>query len=362
MKATARRTLALKKKKRDVSHKLFLTAIVVILLVEAGVGIAVKNAMSATLASSVNSLPPKPVLAFWYGWYWEGAWLDGRNGSDTMSVAYVPTLGFYNSQNLSVIDEQISQAKSSGVNGFIASWWGPNSTADKSDKLLFQEVSKLGGFSATLYFETSMIYNMKANLNVEQNQIMSDINYIMATYGNSPAFTRYDNKPIIYFFGTSSWSPQFWENITSTVRSSYRNLLLIGDSLDPSYLPAFDGLANYVNLYFVTHPNSVVNGTYPSYLKISNLAKSSGKLWFAPVSPGFDNINDPRENFSYVPRNNGSTYATSWQIAENSDPNGILVSTWNEFYEGTAIEPTTSFGSYYEQLTLQLATTWRLSV
>ena len=82
---------------------------------------------------------------------------------------------------------------------------------------------------------------------------------------------------------------------------------------------------------------------------ISQAAHDSGKLWFATASPGFNGTNDGKSNFPVVPRNGGATYLESWAIAQNSNPDGIIVGTWNEYFEGTSIEPTSSYGDYYLQ-------------
>jgi hypothetical protein len=58
------------------------------------------------------------------------------------------------------------------------------------------------------------------------------------------------------------------------------------------------------------------------------------------VSPGFDNsraagITKP----SFVPRNNGATYDSSWSTLLNSHPEWIAIVSFNEWHETTQIEP-----------------------
>jgi hypothetical protein len=60
-----------------------------------------------------------------------------------------------------------------------------------------------------------------------------------------------------------------------------------------------------------------------------------------------------------VPRNNGATYRASWQGAISSRPDWISVSTFNEWFEGSMIEPGTRYGSLYLTLTGQYSALWR---
>lgn len=313
-----------------------------------------------TTSEAVHSFPQqKMVLAYYYGWYTNSSWYGGIDGPSSLAVADVPALGLYNSQNVTVIDTQISEAQSAGMNGFIASWWGPGSFTDNTDQILLNQASsRFDGFEVSLYFETAMISNMNTSQAVEGEQIVNDVSYIMQTYSGSDAFMQLDGKPVLFFYGVDNWPLEFWTGVNAKIHSSYPSLLLVSDSLNESYLSVFDGAASYVDLGFMTQSITLQNGTYPFFTAISQLAKSEGKYWFADASPGFNGTNDGRTQFTDVPRDGGDTFIRGWDIAQNSDPDGIIVGTWNEYFEGTSIEPTVSYGDLYLELTSQLATAW----
>jgi hypothetical protein len=301
----------------------------------------------------------KPVLAYYYGWYTKNSWLGGIEGPSSLAVADVPSIGLYNSQNISVVDIQINEALSAGINGFIASWWGPNSFTDNTDKILIDEASKFSDFSVTLYFETEIIQKMNSSMTTEESQIVNDVSYIMQNYASNPAFTEVGGKQVLFFYGVDNWPLQFWANVTSSVHLNYPDLSLVSDSFNPAYLAVFDGASSYVDLGYMTQTLSLENGTYPTFLELSQLARNEGKLWFATASPGFNGTNAGKDQFPIVARDDGDTFTKGWDIAQNSNPDGIIVGTWNEFYEGTSIEPTNSYGTFYLQLTAQLSSTWR---
>ena len=47
------------------------------------------------------------------------------------------------------------------------------------------------------------------------------------------------------------------------------------------------------------------------------------------------------------------TYDWTWQTALQHNPDYILITSWNEFFEGSAIEPTKEYGDYYLNATKQ---------
>jgi hypothetical protein len=47
------------------------------------------------------------------------------------------------------------------------------------------------------------------------------------------------------------------------------------------------------------------------------------------------------------PRNDGRLYHEQWQHALKQQPDVILVYSWNEYFEQSAIEPTVQWGDSY---------------
>jgi hypothetical protein len=48
-----------------------------------------------------------------------------------------------------------------------------------------------------------------------------------------------------------------------------------------------------------------------------------------------------------VERAAGATYDETWRAALAADPPWILVSSWNEWHEGSEIEPSVEYGRRY---------------
>ena len=151
---------------------------------------------------------------YYYVWYGEG--LGGRywNDSDNNVVVDRPLLGFYSSQNTSVIRQHLKWFEELNINFLIISWWGPNSYEDNSTKTIFSIV-KDNGYPIEIAimveaFNWSGIYDFKA--------IYEYINttYVVP-YGS--IYMKLDNLPLVCFFNDNINMTRTEENRTA-LRSS----------------------------------------------------------------------------------------------------------------------------------------------
>jgi hypothetical protein len=74
------------------------------------------------------------------------------------------------------------------------------------------------------------------------------------------------------------------------------------------------------------------------------------------VLPGYNDTRVPGRTGTFiVPRNNGQTYRTSWDAAIASNPDWITITSFNEWFEGSMIEPSDTYGTQYLDITKSLA-------
>jgi len=115
--------------------------------------------------------PSMGTFAFYYPWYGNCShWPPDGNITDH------PLLGFYDSNNETLIKEHIDMAKEAGVDGFIVSWWGINHFTDNAT-LHIKNICEQNNFTFAIYYEnTSSV-----------DQTINDIEYILDNYANSNA-------------------------------------------------------------------------------------------------------------------------------------------------------------------------------
>lgn len=100
--------------------------------------------------------------------------------------------------------------------------------------------------------------------------------------------------------------------------------------------------------------NPISNNTlkvYDLYHEACELAHSYDKTFIATVVPGFNNVatasNKTEALESVVDRRNRVCYSSFWLIANASHPDGYAITSFNEWHEGTEIEPSIEYGDQY---------------
>jgi glycoprotein endo-alpha-1,2-mannosidase len=285
------------------------------------------------------------VLAFYYPWYGNPRGKSGQlyHWSDVTyqgigSSTYYPLFGPYDSQDEGLIGAHMELAKASGIDGFICSWWGIDTFEDRSFKQILK-VANPKGFNVTIYYETVR--------EIGPDQMVNELAYVVRSYSNEPSFLKIDGRPVIFLYAISAYhrDAAFWQDIISRVKGSTGvDPLYIADTFDMAYASAFDGFHTYNPIGIKVGD---LNNTYSDQAKAARIA---GKIWAATVCPGYDD-RKIRSPGTYVSRQDGAYYNLTWGSAIGSDPDIVLICTWNEWHEGTNIEPSREFEFKYLQLT-----------
>lgn len=153
-----------------------------------GVGI------SPTLsASSPGSTPPAgaaPIrAAFYYPWFPEG-W--DQSGMKPFTH-YQPTLGYYSQDDPAVIRAHIRAMQYGHIQAGIASWWGQGHYTDKRVPALLKAGEELG-FQWALYYENESTGDPSAE------SIRADLEFIREHYAGSPAYLQIDGRFVIFVY------------------------------------------------------------------------------------------------------------------------------------------------------------------
>lgn len=308
---------------------------------------------------SVRSYP-KTVLAFYYPWY---ATPEGPTGEwrvwDVYPPIRTPLLGFYDVYNPATVARQIGDAQTAGIDGFIVSWWGIDHFTDRALRQTILPVAEQERFAVTIYYE---------NYGQNREQIARDFAYISEEYGQSPAFMRVDGRPVLFVYDmvTTAFNKDDWDFVFQRLDAQGLDCFCIADGLvaaynrgDAQYSYLFD-LFQGVHTYFPL--DSSPEFLYQLYASNALKAAAKGILFAATVSPGFDNSSwAPADGKAelVVDRNGGQLYRQIWEAAIASNPQWILITSFNEWPEGTEIEPSREFGQQYLQLTSELVAVWK---
>ena len=309
----------------------------------------------------------KTVFAFYYTWYGtpygpSGGWFhwEGVSSDYIGNSAHYPILGVYDSFDERLLESHVLLAKSSGIDGFITSWWGIGCFEDKCFEKLIR-VAENYGFKIAPYYESYRSWKP-----LTKEDIVEELSYLISKYSGSRSFLKVEGKPVIFVYSVevNDRTPIFWHDVWNALRERVEEVLLIGDTRNSMFLNVFDGFHTYIEL-----DRNIMKKLYSKYKTYMNLglyhmdageaieAAKHGKILeleekalFYTIIPGYDD-RKIRHPGNYLDRKDGETYRVFWNDALDAGAEHILITSWNELHEGTEIEPTREYGFLYLQIT-----------
>lgn len=280
--------------------------------------------------------PPR-VFAFYYAWFDEQTWTPDH-------VADIPAEP-YVSRDPGAMARHIDQANSAGIDSFVVSWLGPGNPTDERFRLLL-DIAAGKGFSAAIDFE--------ANRYASRDALISSLVYVRDQLMPHGAYARVNGKPVLYFWRQQIRSVDDWAAIRSEVDPNH-DQIWIAEGVNIAYQRVFDGH----HLYSIAW-SSDVNHTLSDWSRRVRRA-GADKLWVATVMPGYDDTRTDRADRFARDRRNGDYYREAWNAAIATRPDLIVITSFNEWVEGSMIEPSVSYGSLYLDLTREFAALFKSS-
>lgn len=285
-----------------------------------------------------------PVLAFYYAWFDQNSWAAGQS----VDAPVEP----YNSADRATIERQVSQAQSAGIDAFVQSWYGPQESNNQTETNFrtLLDVAAARGFKAAVDLEASGPFFADAG------SVTNALATLLATHTQHPAYLRFQGKPVIFFWRQQRFTVDEWTAIRNQVDPN-RATLWIAEGTDLAYQAVFDGH----HLYSIAWADSPADQLAKWANQVRGYAADNqvDRLWVATAMPGYDDTRLPRANSFSVARANGDFYRQSWQGALASQPDMIIITSFNEWPEGTHLEPSQNYGNQYLDLTRQLVTELR---
>ncbi len=283
--------------------------------------------------STANFQPSAPYYTtFYYPWYGapdtDGTWSywqdKGNNPPATWFSHYLPDLDptvfdpateLYSSNDTQVLYWQLAKMAEAKQEVAVSSWWGRGHKTDMAFASIVTDVmnrtdNPYPNLRWTLYYEP------EGYSDPSSAEIAADLNYIAANYANQPAYLQIDGKPVIFVWAGAQ------DGVAMAARWSEANQL----AEQPFYivLKLFSGYKDVS-----PQPDS-----WHQYGPASRY--SAHPPYSAVVSPGFwldDGSESPRLQRSL------SEFRSAVTDMVAADAMWKIVTTWNEWGEGTSVEP-----------------------
>jgi len=322
--------------------------------------IAIVVCTSVFLLAAAPRKIPRHVLAFYYGWYGNpevsGNWnhwkdVDPVNKTIASSTNW-PVLGPYDSHDPKVVDQHFRWAKKAGLTGFIFSWWRQGDFHDQGMPLMLDTARK-HGMKITVYYET-----VPPRGSPTPEGAVGDLLYLLGKYGKHPAWLTVDGKPVFFIYGRALNEIKLdgWKQVIAEVNRKHPGgALFIGDRISEEAAQVFDGIHTY-------NPTGRTKGMSAEQLRVwareyypMTVRTAGDKIAAVTVIPGYDDHKLGRPEPRPITSRHGETYRILWQEAIAANPDWVLITSWNEWHEGSEIEPSAQDGERALKQTEQFA-------
>jgi hypothetical protein len=305
---------------------------------------------------------PRVVLADYMMWYSPSTF----NGSQTFDL---PAAGPYDSADPATIRRQLGEAQRACLDGFSAHWFGT------SDPVTTKGFDLLLKASATTNMQHALVLLANSWPGATEQTLIDSIQYAISHWVDNRNYLKLGGRPVLMFtdmsrpWGSDALALAGWQRIRAATDPEHK-LIWMAEGLYTTYNPLFDGLF----IYRVDHrdfPQSWLK--QPRFANELRVVEARGNLpigglYFADtIAPGYDDtraanipfdVRSPQPSFARD-RRDGGYYADTFAVTAQTGGDFLLVKSYNEWVEGTAIEPSVTYGDKYLDLTCQYANTYR---
>jgi len=282
----------------------------------------------------------KPVSPSW-GWHWTMNAFDPDkevNGRRQIASQFYPLIGPYDSGDPHVLECQLLQMKLAGIDGVIVDWYGLTKFRDypilhRNTQRLVEQATRLGMKFAICYEDQTIPALVEAGQLSDDRHIehaMGEIQWLAKNWYPLRGYVRLDGRPILLSFGHNGLTDEEWTRCLADLESPvayfsehYRRSAAIGAFDWPIPQEGLRGIERF---------------------------RESSKEWPTSIPVAFPRFVDiyaeakVHKSWGRIEDDDGKTFKRSMDAALSSRAGIIQIATWNDWGEGTVIEPSLEFG------------------
>jgi Glycosyl hydrolase family 99 len=278
------------------------------------------------LVPYANATTPRTSTApttavFYYPWFGNPAhdgaydhWQQNGHAPDAdMASAYYPSRGAYSSSDPSVLDGQMREIERARVGEIVVSWWGRGSSTDE----------RLPGVIAA-----ARAHSIEVAAHLEPYAGRS-----IATVTDDVAYLRTLGIRDVFVYHATDFPAAEWLPLTS----SSSDVRFFAQTPLAGYAKqgGFQGIYTYDTLTYRAR----------TFARMCTAAHKQGLLCAPSVGPGYS-AERATGDVRTVDRANGRTYDSMWNAALHSGADMTTITSYNEWNEGTQIEPACVHAGY----------------
>ena len=268
------------------------------------------------------------TLAVYEAWFGQGDHLD---------------VG-YSSHDLNILNKQVDQAKMMGLYGFVVDWYGAKKPFIDQSFALMQQVAKEKDFKVALMYDEWVRDPQRMTEDAIEALDLAYKKYIGPEAPNRESYVRLYGHPVIFIWPKSNKTD--WARVRQHVDAWADPPILIYKDEGTKYADLFDGYYAWI------HPGksgwqkdgSNWGQDYLENFYARMSRERSDKIIVGTAWPGFDDSRAAWSENRYMDPKCGKTLQETLNYFhryydETKNPLPLmLIATWNDHEEGTAIE------------------------
>jgi glycoprotein endo-alpha-1,2-mannosidase len=262
------------------------------------------------------------VAIFYYPWYGtpkiDGSWQhwsqNGHRPPGDLYSRYYPARGAYSSSSRAVVDSQMADIAAAGVDEVVISWWGRGSVEDRRLPMVIASVRR---------------HRLVPAIHLEPYEGRSP-----STVASDLAYLAGRGIRDVFVYHPADLTSADW---TTLLAQAPRTLRVFAGTDDVS-VAVRGGFAGFYTYDFVTYGAA-------KFRRLCTEAHRASILCAPSVGPGYDGVR-AGESPVLKGRRRGATYDALWSAALSAAPDMITITSYNEWGEGTQIEPAVNRRGY----------------
>lgn len=283
----------------------------------------------------------KPFSSQW-GWHWTMNHFDpearDEQGNRKVASKYNPLIGPYDSADPDLLEYHLLLMKLAGIDGVIVDWYGLTDFRDYATlhhcTTRMLEHCERFDMTFVLCYEDQTVPALVEAGRLKPDQrvqhVAEELQWLGKYWFKSGSYLKRDGKPVLLSFGHAGLTDEEWE----------RSLKAIGFPLD-YFSQAYrrEGAAGGFDWPVPQRGLAQVD----QFLKLAADWPQAIPVAF----PRFDDIYQEAgvgDGYPLIPDNEGQTFQVTLRKAIAAERDFIQLATWNDWGEGTQIEPSVEFG------------------
>ena len=289
----------------------------------------------------------RPFSPQW-GWHWTMNHYDpnsiGADGQRAIASHYSPLIGPYASDDPDVLRCQVMLMKLAGIDGVIVDWYGNDDFMDygvnnRNTEALLPVIQQAGMHFALCYEDQTVPKEIAGGVFPKEAAVRHGqklMEWMQTHFFSSTAYVKREGRPALLSFGDPYYTDSQWDQIFSVLPQ--KPLYFTESSLrEPT---AASGGFDW------PQPHGGTQGAFQQQAAFYQRFQSS-PLFIAAAFPRFDDIYQQAgviPSWGHVDDRQGQTYTDTLTRALQSQAPIVQIVTWNDWGEGTQIEPSVQVG------------------